>query len=91
MSPTHEGLGNWAYFQMTMGSMSLRPRRHNKLYYIILYYTVLFYVESHVTLWKCVTSTVNQTHLTTTTLTLKPQKEHHHHSLTMATMTTTDE
>ena len=41
MSPTHEGLGNWAYFQMTMGSMSLRPRRHNKLYYIILYRFIL--------------------------------------------------
>ena len=40
MSPTHEGLGNWVFFQMTMGSMSLGPRRHNKLYYI--YYIILF-------------------------------------------------
>ena len=35
MSPTHEGLGNWAFFQMTMGSMSLGPQRHNKLLYYI--------------------------------------------------------
>ena len=46
MSPTHEGLGNWAFFQMTTGSMSLGPRRHNKLYYIILFRFILCW-KSH--------------------------------------------